>query len=757
MTAIPSPYTVALPANPLTPINLHLAFGSVAPTDVTTLKISATLLLAAIGRTIVGTPAVTCSGLTIANIAQNATVTSFQVAGGTDMSAYPITWVATLDDESTLTRVIWLPVASQSWFWAGLDVIAKGDPGEQGPAGVAVFSPATSLYYFDGVTPAPDTSGATTCNASWAALVALAPSTGPVTVYLNPNARYNFTGGPITIPAGWNIVCNGSPLFDNLDPTTCPGIIVAPGTMLHSNPLQTTGALSATGANHIKGVTVISQFAATTPLPTTIVGIEAYFAGIIASGTGFQTMQGGADVFFEDCCAIGFNFGFVSDSNTGVNGGPGSSARPKWLRCRASNGINGFYWANSNDAGWMSKCDAHDLASYGGSGVKANTFLAFGAPITDGFGGTLLPITAYNGVSASPWSNLTSTVGTPISGGTVSLCLQYSSADPTNPINTPTSTSPLPIGSASIRNYFTPPYPGATALNLGATNRILGVWCPYGGGWAVQVPGVLPTSFYTIAMGVDGALDLTATAQAPNCATLARVAIKEGCGLSICFQGESQVEQFTGFAKEHLIYLNSSSVRLAMISGDSGGAANDANECFLFLDANANAVTLSHSAVLNYQTAIYNTAGQGFPFIVSGCKGAGGMALMQSPGQPSGGCPIVFSGCGLNWHGPIGLGANSGAVSFSGVVFPTTGADGGTLTINAQAGNAIFFDTSCQNLAQVAINSNSGGTVTTSTAAQALQNQIQAQVVAGLPTSDPVFSGILWNNAGVLCISGNFP
>jgi len=96
-------------------------------------------------------------------------------------------------------------------------------------------------------------------------------------------------------------------------------------------------------------------------------------------------------------------------------------------------------------------------------------------------------------------------------------------------------------------------------------------------------------------------------------------------------------------------------------------------------------------------------------------------------------------------------------VSFSGVVFPTTGADGGTLTINAQAGNAIFFDTSCQNLAQVAINSNSGGTVTTSTAAQALQNQIQAQVVAGLPTSDPVFSGILWNNAGVLCISGNFP
>lgn len=147
MTALPSIYRIELPANPSTPATLFLAFGAKAPTDTTTLVISAALLMGALGRTIVGTPTVTCTPLTIANITQNQSVTSFQVSGGADGSAYGITWVATLDDGSTITRTIWLPVASGSWNWAGLTVVAKGDqgvPGTIGPAGgVLPLAPLT--------------------------------------------------------------------------------------------------------------------------------------------------------------------------------------------------------------------------------------------------------------------------------------------------------------------------------------------------------------------------------------------------------------------------------------------------------------------------------------------------------------------------------------------------------------------------------------------------------------------------------------
>ena len=614
------------------------------------------------------------------------------------------------------------------------------------------LNPASQVYYFDQVTPAPDKTGVLPCNASWAALIAQAPTNVPVTVHLNPAARYNFTGGGITVPANWNVICDGFPLYNNLNPLTCPGLILAAGPMLYSNPLQTTGAMSIIGPGLIKGVTVISQYVATTTPPTTLVGVEAYVNSIYNTGTGFQTLPSGADVTFEDCAAVGFRNGYVADSGTGLSTGGGSSPRTKWFRCRSIDCIYDFYWANTNDAGWMANCEARSMISYGNQ-IPANSFLAFGSPVTDGAGGTLLPVTAYNGVSASPWSNLLTSIGQPAQGSTVTLTLEHITGDPTNGANTPSNSNPSSIGAVGINNVFTPPYVGASPKTVSATNKITGVWMAHGGGWAVQVPGILPTAFYYLGVSNDGNIDVTTNAVAPNCAQLARVASHEGIGYSFYAQGETVVNTISGFGKETLVYNNSPSTKLLSVTSD-GGTEHNLNSCCIFLDQLASNTLITGSTVLNYQTGIYNAVqynSAGLPIMITTSKFGAQTAAILSPGYSGGGAPISFVGCSFGANGDIGIGTHSGVIGFSGCVF----ANSSGVTVWAQSTSQVLFDAACQNLGNIITSATLGSL--TGTQLQALNAlAILNLAFSLLPTTVPGSPGILWNNAGVVSISGSY-
>jgi hypothetical protein len=167
----PQALSVTIPARANTPSTLTLAWYAKHPNDAVVYLIDATGFMQYAGRTIVSatvTAAYSSSDPTpivISNVLAGAGVTYFTASGGSDVTQYGITWVATLDDGSTLTRVIWLPVLSLFPNTATPTIIAKGDPGQSGSLSLATLNdllnqaPVGGAGEFGGVYLAGSTGG----------------------------------------------------------------------------------------------------------------------------------------------------------------------------------------------------------------------------------------------------------------------------------------------------------------------------------------------------------------------------------------------------------------------------------------------------------------------------------------------------------------------------------------------------------------------------------------------------------------------
>ncbi len=108
-----------------------LALYAKTPADALDYTISAVRWLGFFGRTIVGTPQVTCvsSDLTISGVYSSQGLTTFTVAGGEDLVRYPILFVAQLDNGQTLTKTFRLPVQSDALDYSTPTIISQGPTG----------------------------------------------------------------------------------------------------------------------------------------------------------------------------------------------------------------------------------------------------------------------------------------------------------------------------------------------------------------------------------------------------------------------------------------------------------------------------------------------------------------------------------------------------------------------------------------------------------------------------------------------------
>jgi hypothetical protein len=142
-----SSQTVVIPARANAPNTLYLGWYAKHPADTVQYAVDATAYLQYMGRTIIGTPTVTAnsSDITISSISAGGGITNFLVSGGTDATSYGITWSAPLDNGTSITRVIWLPILSLFPNTTTPTIIAKGDFGPAGPAGPSGLLSATPI------------------------------------------------------------------------------------------------------------------------------------------------------------------------------------------------------------------------------------------------------------------------------------------------------------------------------------------------------------------------------------------------------------------------------------------------------------------------------------------------------------------------------------------------------------------------------------------------------------------------------------
>ncbi len=144
--------TVVIPARANQPDSLFKPFFAKHPNDTVQYCVDASGFCQYSGRTIVSV-SVTINSITgklpvtISGASFGGGRSVFLVSGGSDNTDYMLTWSAQLDNGTSLTRNITVPIRGLFFAQQGADVIAKGDPGSPGELAnaPAVFAAFTTL------------------------------------------------------------------------------------------------------------------------------------------------------------------------------------------------------------------------------------------------------------------------------------------------------------------------------------------------------------------------------------------------------------------------------------------------------------------------------------------------------------------------------------------------------------------------------------------------------------------------------------